>query len=471
MSLLDITFSDGIFDVAPWHGNSQIPVGYHEIIRRGNVRWIGMCLASQPNDAKQRAAELRTMTRVRMRHMLHIPPGSTKKTDDGMWKLPPLEWLNNIVIAHGYPNTGWYISDNNEFSTENETVLAEYIHTRIEIIQQSRGKGIKLALLSTPSHWPAFSENPKVKAWLDAGKFDELFKAIAEHQGEPSDPQITICPNAYYNELNDDGLRNVIALWERFKKATGKVPHMILGELAYAAPLDQFGRVNPHGGFKSIGMPPADMITGLIGRIQKFLLSRGIRGMLYNEGVIGGNEVTTFHCGHDTLLAALDAASKLAAPPIEPEPETPPAEPVLAVATDDSIRIRDKAVDGNITGLVDAGETVTVLEGADKIGVQDAWLKIRPSAGKEGYSAAWFFKRADAPKPEDPPKPEPEPPAAPNVDYDRIRRIIREENAALLQAVVDVFTHLQAMQNSSAQFVTLTLTELDDAIERFRKAS
>jgi hypothetical protein len=41
----------------------------------------------------------------------------------------------------------------------------------------------------------------------------------------------------------------------------------------------------------------------------------------------------------------------------------------------------------------------------------------------------------------------------------------------MLQAVVDVFTHLQAMQNSSAQFVTLTLTELDDAIERFRKAS
>lgn len=328
MSLLDINFANKCYEQWRWHPGAEGP-GYHEFIRRGNVRWINVNMESQANDARQRAHEVRSQTRIRVRHMLHTPPGSSKKTDDGMWQQPPLEWVHNVVIAHNYHNTGWYILDSNEFSTENEDTLNEYIDTRIQVIDEvvrlrKTGVDIRLALLSTPSHWPAFSENPKVAKWLDNGKLDRLFTKIADHQGPASDPLIGIFPNAYYNELNDDGCRNIVAIWERFKRATNKTPHLIVGEFAYARPLDSNGRVDAHGGYLAINMPPKDMITGMVGRIQRFFLARGIRLMAYCEGYIGGNEVLTFNFGQKTLGELMDAAMNLEPPkPINEPPALP----------------------------------------------------------------------------------------------------------------------------------------------------
>lgn len=95
------------------------------------------------------------------------------------------------------------------------------------------------------------------------------------------------------------------------------------------------------------------------------------------------------------------------APPLEPEPETGPVEPVRAIAIDGDIRIRTAPVNGDIVGKVSDGEIVTVLEGSGQIGMEGRWLKIQDSAGVVGYSAAWLYKPSPVDEPpDDPPAPE-----------------------------------------------------------------
>lgn len=103
--------------------------------------------------------------------------------------------------------------------------------------------------------------------------------------------------------------------------------------------------------------------------------------------------------------------------PPQPEPVPSPAvpvEPALRVTPiENRVRIRTRPVDGTSITTASLGDILDVLESPDearqKLGIRDQWLRVRTAAGVEGYTAAWYYRDADAPLPESPVIPDPEP--------------------------------------------------------------
>lgn len=89
-----------------------------------------------------------------------------------------------------------------------------------------------------------------------------------------------------------------------------------------------------------------------------------------------------------------------AAPPsaASAAPAAPAASgPVTAKTSGDEVALRSQPVvaDNTLIKRLARGSTVTIVEanGADKIGKQDQWIKVKDSQGAEGYIAAWFLSR------------------------------------------------------------------------------
>ena len=332
-----LCLSDGVYSDSFWHRLDGDP-DFASIIRHGKLRHVRMLGAGQNEQARQRVTDIRTQARVHWRHMLHTPPGSTKRTDDGMWRLPVSEWRPNVYYAHQYHTLPMAVSDNNEFSTDDLSVLKEYIDSRIQLLNLVPLWNLTLDVLSFPTHWPAYA--PGSETWLQDGHFDELFRTIAKHQGSPTNPRVYCLPNAYVHPKNLDGLRNVKAIWRRFKDVTGVAPHMVVGEYGYAK-FDGH-RFDPHGGHKADNTITAKQsLLFLVEQYDKFLLSYGIDFMVYTAGLLGGNEVTTFHYTMSELDYFASLMDKIKdpvqlpdtgpLPPPEPEPPViipePPDDP------------------------------------------------------------------------------------------------------------------------------------------------
>lgn len=320
MSNLGLCFSGGAYEDWRWYN----PNGYHTIILRGNMRHVRVIGAAQYTEALQRVQSIRAKTHVHFRHMIHVPPGGDKKTDDGMWKLPVQEWIDNIYFAHGYDKYRMHVQWDNEFSTDNLDVLGQYVHSGVQLARAAGQRDMRLDMLSFPTHWPAYHD--QTKDWLAQGHFDDLFRAIAANQGSDDTPRIWCVPNAYIHEQNLDGIRNVIAIWRRFKDVTGVAPHMALGEYAWSR-ITADGQFDPHGGYAAEDRNPETVIDFCVDTFETKLLSYGIGAMLYTVGYLGGNEVKTFHFDNGPLNVYAVKIAQMA----EPTPPLPEPEPVITL--------------------------------------------------------------------------------------------------------------------------------------------
>ena len=111
-----------------------------------------------------------------------------------------------------------------------------------------------------------------------------------------------------------------------------------------------------------------------------------------------------------------------AAPPAPPAPPPPPSAPepkpdkagkmapapslpTAVQPTVDQLALRHQPVSNptNIAKLLSSNTVLAVLEGADKVGQQHQWVKVRDGQGVEGYVAAWFVKGTTAAPPPPPP--------------------------------------------------------------------
>jgi len=315
MSNLGISFGDGCYADGPW---LRFGDGYHAIIQRGNLRHVRLLGAAQHKDALAREREIRPQTVVHFRHMIHTPPGGADKTDDGMWKLPPAEWRENIYFAHGYDKYRMHAQTDNEFSTDLEAELAHYTQWQSQLAHDATTFDMRLDMLSFPTHWPAYHKG--TENWLAAGKFDDLFRAIATNQGPADKPRIWCTPNCYWNDGNTDGLRNVKALWQRFKFVTGVAPHMVCGEYAWIGIKD--GQFDADGGYKKYGVTADYVIRYSVAHFEAYLLGYGIGAMLYSVGDLGAAKVTHFAFDAASLSRYAQLASGLAEP--APVPDTKP---------------------------------------------------------------------------------------------------------------------------------------------------
>lgn len=340
MSQLGICGSGGIYADTYWRNMAGEP-DFPSIIRKGNLRHIRLIGAGQANDALNRACAVRTNTVVHWRHMLHVPPGGDHKTDDGMWRLPPEEWRKNVYMPQhdGLPLPynrvrvpyQPHVSTNNEFSTKSLAVLNEYCNFEIERARDAKMYDMRLDMLSFPSHWPCYdgNETSEVRTWLDKGYFDDLFRAIGQAQGPTQHPRIWCLPNAYINRENLDALRNILKLYKRFEEVNGFPPHMAVGEYGYARMKD--GQFDPHGGHLADPTITAEQsIDLLVNNYNIYLRPKGIGAMLYTAGLLGGNEVKTFHYAMKELDYFAQQAAKVDTGPL-PTPILPIPEPPVIV--------------------------------------------------------------------------------------------------------------------------------------------
>lgn len=112
-----------------------------------------------------------------------------------------------------------------------------------------------------------------------------------------------------------------------------------------------------------------------------------------------------------TVFQAIDPTPALpAASPIPPTPlpvpapaPGKPADKLYLVPTQNNVRIREKAVDGNPIGLAGTGDILEVIEPIEparkKVGVEGQWINIRNQYGVAGFSAAHFLKEYPGPFP------------------------------------------------------------------------
>lgn len=483
---LGIHFADGVYSEGEWFGTEP---NYSTILHKLSPAWVNLLGGAQYNEARQRAAWVTTNlpARVIWRHYKHIPPGQEKPTDGGLWKLPAPEWVNNIGLAHGYEQTGWYIL------TDNEPGMADwtpYVRWLCDLIPLAIAAGLRLAVLRFSTHNPSYAQ-------IDSGVFDPALRMIAQYQGPAEDLRIVVSPNWYYSDDNHDGITHIAALVNRMQQVTGRRPVVVIGEYAYAQNLD------PNKGWRAAGLSESATLDGLRVNYELLIRPRGFNALPYCAGTLGGEQVTTFHLDKRMLDAMAEMMASVT--PIEPPedagvPTLPGKDSSMwkdAQLRIDRCRIRSApfvlTADGHVPGLV----RITVGVGSNL----KVWLP-EPTYTEDEYIwvGAWFgdvigwmalvnkdkskadaladqFLIKDDPVPEppvDPPPPAEETPPVgnPTLTAEDVRAIFREEWRAALGEIVGIVLELisgwQAGENSSAQSKTLSINEAITQLEQLK---
>ncbi len=70
------------------------------------------------------------------------------------------------------------------------------------------------------------------------------------------------------------------------------------------------------------------------------------------------------------------------------------AAPLYLTPVNDGINVRTTPENGSVVAVVGAGETVQAVDAdaTSKVGVYNAWVKVRTANGSEGYTAAWLYQ-------------------------------------------------------------------------------
>jgi uncharacterized protein YgiM (DUF1202 family) len=171
-------------------------------------------------------------------------------------------------------------------------------------------------------------------------------------------------------------------------------------------------------------LEPLDVASPKVGQFNQWLKVRDPQG---REGY-----VAAWYVEKAEIVPAPPSVPS-PAPPAEPPKTEPPGSPALTVYVSQSVgdaglRLRgEPGPAGPLVTVLKAGRALTVLDPAGsakpKVGVQDAWIKVRDGEGHTGYVAAWLVTlrtgggiTPPATPPDSPPvSPPPETPPAPGL--------------------------------------------------------
>lgn len=400
-------FADGCYTEGEWFTDEPDQPSYSTTLRRLNPAYVGLLGGAQYNEARQRAQWITANlpAKVIWRHYKHIPPGGTEPKDDGLWGLPVSEWVNNIALAHGYHDTGWYVLTDNEPSMQDWTPyvnwLTDLLHYLYADPKEPRSK-LRLAVLRFPTH------NPPIQA-IYSGVFDKALKAIKAYQGPVHNRRIIVSPNWYYSADNLDGIKHVVALVERMQAITGQRPTVVLGEYAYAHGLDAYK------GWLGAGIPESVMLNHLRANYDALAKKHRFYALPYCVANIGGPQVMTFRMDRRVLSKMADIAPQV---PDEwlAEDGTVPVETYREIVAElrnaTTLNIRaDHNTSSAVLGGILNGDTIGYLPpvtGQD-IGLNrgDQWVPVRKD-GIEGYVHAHYIVLPSVESPTPEPEPDPE---------------------------------------------------------------
>lgn len=421
LAALGVNFADLCYE--DWRWNT--PDGYFAILSRWqHPAFLNFTGASQYNEALHRAMEAGQrlpQTRRFWRHMIHQPPGSSEKTDKGMWRLPAHEFVDHIVIGHNYHLLGLYVvTDCEGFIARSE--VKTYAEMEAERLDYGVPKGARFGVLRMSTHHPSESV-------LNSGDLDPLLKAIGRNMGGWDDPKVVITLNGYFDDTNPnapnyDGLFTARRIEQRCITKFGFRPVICFGEIAFDQGLDS------EGGWRRAGLTATQNITRLV---QAFAKVPDMAGCAWGVGFTKDAKVANFHLDSESLKLLMQQSpayqppGPVVIPPVEEEdppvvtpplPETalkPAYEATITVST--NLR-RTAMIGSNVIKTVPKGAVVQVKVPVEPVRMSDyEWVHVTEvDSGLPGWMGLHLpidelFVKLPPPPP--PPDPDPEPPKPP----------------------------------------------------------
>lgn len=310
LAMFGVNFTGKCYEDWRWHNST----GYLSILTKyHHPAALNLTGAEQYHDALKRAVDVRSLmpqTRVLWRHMIHQPPGATENTDRGLWRLPPMEYVDNIVMAHGTAHL-YNVTDCEGHIDAHE--IKTYAQMEAARLDYGVPKGARFAVLRMSTHNP-------LPAILDSGDLDPLLQAIGRNMGTWDDPKVVISNNGYFDDTdNEDGLLTARRIEQRCMTLFKFRPVVVMGEYGFDK-----GFTSVHG-WRVSGMNGAQMVGKVIDHAQYIA---GMAACVYGVGFSEDAKVKTFHLDN-AELELLMKLSPVYAPPgpvviLEPPTEEPP---------------------------------------------------------------------------------------------------------------------------------------------------
>lgn len=195
-------------------------------------------------------------------------------------------------------------------------------------------------------------------------------------------------PNEYFEKPNNaSGSGSIFRYyngWKRCKQKFNFIPKTVIGEFGLAV------NYLSDKGFRTIGLSERDYFTLCHRFFRVYYAPYNVPINLFSVGRWNGFEVS------DDFFVQNENNPIEVAMMETPYPGNILIEPSYAVAIDNGIRIRDKAVTGKVIGHVFKHDTLKVLDDASLIGKTNTWIKVE-FGNRVGYTASWYYVRSNCP--------------------------------------------------------------------------
>lgn len=195
-------------------------------------------------------------------------------------------------------------------------------------------------------------------------------------------------PNEYFEKPDTTGGSGSIFRyyngWQRCKQKYNFIPKTVIGEFGLAV------NYLSDKGFRSLNLDERKYFEICNRYFRVYYAPYNVPVCLFSIGKWNGFEVgDTFFVQNENNPVEVAMIEK---PYLGEIQETPS----YAVAIDNGIRVRDKAVTGKVIGHVYKHDTLKVLDDANLIGKPNTWIKVE-FGNQIGYTASWYYVRSNCP--------------------------------------------------------------------------
>lgn len=283
-------------------------------------------------------------------------------------------WFNSIInpylqwLKH-YTNIIWLLD--NESTEPN---LTQYAKATAEAMEMCGKMGVALAVGRFAAG------NPKEHQYTE---LDPMWSGLKKWWS------LHIwSPNEYFEKPDNTGGSGSIFRyyngWQRCKQKYNFIPKTVIGEFGLA---DNY---LSDKGFRSINLDERKYFEICNRYFRVYYAPYNVPVCLFSIGKWNGFEVSdTFFVQNENNPIEVGMIEK---PYLGETQETPS----YAVAIDNGIRVRDKAVTGKVIGHVYKHDTLKVLDDASLIGKTNTWIKVE-FGNQIGYTASWYYVRSNCP--------------------------------------------------------------------------
>lgn len=195
-------------------------------------------------------------------------------------------------------------------------------------------------------------------------------------------------PNEYFEKPDTTGGSGSVFRyyngWQRCKQKFNFIPKTVIGEFGLAV------NYLSDKGFRSLNLDERKYFEICNRYFRVYYAPYNVPVCLFSIGRWNGFEVNdTFFVQNENNPIEVAMIEK---PYLGEIQETPS----YAVAIDNGIRIRDKAVTGRVIGHVYKHDTLKVLDNPQDIGKSNTWIKVE-FGNQIGYTASWYYVKASCP--------------------------------------------------------------------------